>query len=810
MHNGYIPKITILQQNGVFTMNYTSFIPYIYDGNIKKEKDFRGTKDYIFVSYAHVDSERVFNIINILHRHGLRMWADKGIETSTNWHKSIMHALNHSSAFLCFLSHGVEMRSVIVDEINIALEKQNTDPNYKIVFVNIDRVSPDLFSYSGSYAITRKLNDFQCLNLYTSGIVGSSMCSLISALWESGSYRFARDGHVKPDSVTPLGSFQALDSTYIYERGNYSEDIETVRKQGCRRLSQTQIDKNAVYPICLDNQWIPPKLIGDQRFIQHGLLEIKKEIVEFQHYEISRALLHNWQLIINRAFVFNGDLISNYLSNTNEKTALAELMCNGSIVLYLYSETSPAQNPAFSCDQEKINLWSNFIDNIADKQGNDKFIFCLRFDWDDDINKYENSKMARNFEKFCLNTANDDYLLAELCNRFDIRGKEEQIEFKKRWEAVQDDFHIYKKATNKSYNREQLYIGFIIQNGEKVPSGIIKHSGPIGEMKSDEFSAEIKQIADYFYETNLPHLLGIRALVPPKTKSFSISEKIDSGRMVKVEELEYAVSEFKFTYDNNVKVLSTDTLTLAALTQIRKLDEWNIYMCSLTEARKRTRLSELDFYTVEDVYKKYQNLISALSDKKIVECRSENESPVLTIIYRIGLSKITTEYRSNNNIKIYEDRKINSELEGKRRVSLKITYLCGASLHSENASNGESCFLTEIEIFEGSTYESGLEFYNSLIKRLKILERVKERENSNEWIIFEELIKKKKAYFESIINSGTERNWHVELNILNVCEYEIENDLRDIIGVQGEEITLLAIENNERKIFKLKNEKVAY
>ena len=41
---------------------------------------YRGEKPYIFVSYAHVDSETVLPIAEELHKRGYRVWYDEGIE----------------------------------------------------------------------------------------------------------------------------------------------------------------------------------------------------------------------------------------------------------------------------------------------------------------------------------------------------------------------------------------------------------------------------------------------------------------------------------------------------------------------------------------------------------------------------------------------------------------------------------------------------------------------------------------------------------------------------------------------------------
>ncbi len=46
---------------------------------------YQGAEDYIFVSYAHKDSARVFEVISALHRRFYRVWYDQGIEIGADW-----------------------------------------------------------------------------------------------------------------------------------------------------------------------------------------------------------------------------------------------------------------------------------------------------------------------------------------------------------------------------------------------------------------------------------------------------------------------------------------------------------------------------------------------------------------------------------------------------------------------------------------------------------------------------------------------------------------------------------------------------
>ncbi len=67
-------------------------------------KPYLGQKEYIFISYAHKDTEEVFWIIAYLQEKGFRIWYDEGIVPGTEWDKNIADHIDHCSYFIAFLS----------------------------------------------------------------------------------------------------------------------------------------------------------------------------------------------------------------------------------------------------------------------------------------------------------------------------------------------------------------------------------------------------------------------------------------------------------------------------------------------------------------------------------------------------------------------------------------------------------------------------------------------------------------------------------------------------------------------------------
>ena len=63
-----------------------------------------GEEPYIFVSYAHKDSEVVMRAIALLQQSGFRVWYDEGIDPGSEWPDTIEKYLERSSYFIGFIS----------------------------------------------------------------------------------------------------------------------------------------------------------------------------------------------------------------------------------------------------------------------------------------------------------------------------------------------------------------------------------------------------------------------------------------------------------------------------------------------------------------------------------------------------------------------------------------------------------------------------------------------------------------------------------------------------------------------------------
>ena len=89
---------------------------------MNRPRVYEGNEPYIFISYAHADSDRVMPIISGLQERGYRVWYDAGIEAGTEWPEYIAEHLDGCGNFLAFISEHSLNSHNCRREINFAIE----------------------------------------------------------------------------------------------------------------------------------------------------------------------------------------------------------------------------------------------------------------------------------------------------------------------------------------------------------------------------------------------------------------------------------------------------------------------------------------------------------------------------------------------------------------------------------------------------------------------------------------------------------------------------------------------------------------
>ncbi|MBD3352562.1 MAG: TIR domain-containing protein [Candidatus Lokiarchaeota archaeon] len=92
---------------------------------------------FVFVSYAHKDRNEVYPIINQLHKRGIPIWYDEGIEPADEWLETIADALSHCRVFLVFISNNSIKRNNVKREVHQAMKRYDKD-EVKIVPVYLE------------------------------------------------------------------------------------------------------------------------------------------------------------------------------------------------------------------------------------------------------------------------------------------------------------------------------------------------------------------------------------------------------------------------------------------------------------------------------------------------------------------------------------------------------------------------------------------------------------------------------------------------------------------------------------------------
>lgn len=83
-------------------------------------KAYKGNSKYIFISYAHKNMRKVFEIANNLYKSGYNIWYDEGIEPGTEWPEIIGKAIINCSQFMVFISGDAVRSRNVRNEINFA------------------------------------------------------------------------------------------------------------------------------------------------------------------------------------------------------------------------------------------------------------------------------------------------------------------------------------------------------------------------------------------------------------------------------------------------------------------------------------------------------------------------------------------------------------------------------------------------------------------------------------------------------------------------------------------------------------------
>ncbi|MCC8138033.1 MAG: toll/interleukin-1 receptor domain-containing protein [Clostridiales bacterium] len=100
---------------------------------------YRGQDSFIFISYAHKDSDRVWPIVENMQEAGYRVWYDEGIDPGTEWDLTIATHVRECGYFIAFVSENYLNSEDCKDELNFARDLKKS-----LLLVYLEEVSlPD-------------------------------------------------------------------------------------------------------------------------------------------------------------------------------------------------------------------------------------------------------------------------------------------------------------------------------------------------------------------------------------------------------------------------------------------------------------------------------------------------------------------------------------------------------------------------------------------------------------------------------------------------------------------------------------------
>jgi nitrous oxidase accessory protein NosD len=80
--------------------------------------------EFVFVSYAHLDKDPVYEVLKEIKEVGAKVWYDEGIPLATAWKKSLVEAIEKCSGFIVMLTpHAIESENVAA-EVSIAKHRK--------------------------------------------------------------------------------------------------------------------------------------------------------------------------------------------------------------------------------------------------------------------------------------------------------------------------------------------------------------------------------------------------------------------------------------------------------------------------------------------------------------------------------------------------------------------------------------------------------------------------------------------------------------------------------------------------------------
>ena len=153
---------------------------------------YEGTENYIFVSYAHADSDKVLPIFEALTNDGVRLWCDKAIESGSEWPDLVATRLERSAGVIVFMTEKAISSRMVMNELNYSIQLKK---NILIVYLEECSLSTGMSFQLSTYQVLHYHN-YSNLSMFIAHLKTSALVKM--CMDEADVSDSSEDSHAVP------------------------------------------------------------------------------------------------------------------------------------------------------------------------------------------------------------------------------------------------------------------------------------------------------------------------------------------------------------------------------------------------------------------------------------------------------------------------------------------------------------------------------------------------------------------------------------------------------------------------------------
>lgn len=241
---------------------------------------YEGDEPYLFVSYSHMDTQKVDNVMRILDREKFRMWYDDAMEIGDDFRAELRSKIEKSCGVLVFISENSMNSKFCGMEIITAFKyNRRIYPVYLSDTVEIP-VALRFILENLQHVKSEGINTDKYIQKLITSLPTDAMRALEI---KDGVLTKCKDGSAAitiPSGVTEIG-FAAFKNCEKLERINFGSELKIIRNEafrGCKNLKEVHFGKQI-------------KAVGDSVF--RDCISLTRVVVENGEMEIGERAFEN-------------------------------------------------------------------------------------------------------------------------------------------------------------------------------------------------------------------------------------------------------------------------------------------------------------------------------------------------------------------------------------------------------------------------------------------------------------------------------------------------------------------------------------